>query len=418
LAKKKIAELELSLLHLQQNVEIPNVILTIHPIIQDCVNKEIASGNRPSLNSLGDLAHDSSFLNKIQSDVNNWIKEIQKVTHLSRDPSSGTASQEINFWLSLERNLHNIEDQLKSDEIILTLETLKSAKRFHATVSFLADTGLKEALELVARYNQLMKDFPLDELLSATDAKKIRESIILIFGHLNKKLRISPYPFKLSLPFFEAISRDLNDQLHKFLESKRLMHMEFAEFSNIIEDCESVFQTWEENIKDFTNVAREVTRKRSEKFIPIKIYPAHQKLRERLNFLKSFRQQHDQLRTTVSFVAKSEKGSGIDDLTGSDINDEIRLAYECIRDIDVLDISPGKKDLYYYYFDYYCCCCCCCYLYFFFPEKRENYSRQFLMHSWEKLECTINITHISLLFSSRIPKRWSASMDCSRDGLS
>jgi dynein heavy chain 1 len=59
----------------------------------------------------------STFLNKLQGDVNGWIKEIQKVTKLSRDPASGTAIQEINFWLSMERALEKIEEQLKSDQI-------------------------------------------------------------------------------------------------------------------------------------------------------------------------------------------------------------------------------------------------------------------------------------------------------------
>lgn len=44
---------------------------------------------------------------------------------------------------------------------------------------------------LVHKYNQLMKDFPLNELLSATDVEKIRESLFLIFAHLNKKLKLS-----------------------------------------------------------------------------------------------------------------------------------------------------------------------------------------------------------------------------------
>lgn len=37
MTKKKFAELELSLLHLQQNVEIPETHLIIHPIIQKAV---------------------------------------------------------------------------------------------------------------------------------------------------------------------------------------------------------------------------------------------------------------------------------------------------------------------------------------------------------------------------------------------
>jgi hypothetical protein len=32
-----------------------------------------------------------------------------------------------------------------------------------------------------------------------------------------------------------------------------------------------IFRMWDDLIREFTNVAREVTRKRSEKFIPIKV---------------------------------------------------------------------------------------------------------------------------------------------------
>ena len=97
------------------------------------------------------LVSDPLFLNKLQADVNSWIKEIQAVTKLSRDVSSGTASQEINFWLSMENALESIENQLKGEEVTLAMDVLKHAKRFHATVSFIADTGLKEAAELGAR---------------------------------------------------------------------------------------------------------------------------------------------------------------------------------------------------------------------------------------------------------------------------
>lgn len=44
-----------------------------------------------------------------------------------------------------------------------------------------------------------MKDFPLNELLAATDLAKVQESLLLIFGHINKKLRLS-YVFSPSPP--------------------------------------------------------------------------------------------------------------------------------------------------------------------------------------------------------------------------
>lgn len=156
MAKKKFAELELSLLHLQQNVEIPDVHLSVHPAVQRAVERARADGVRlsPELIDPAILA-DSTFLNKIQGEVNSWIKEIQSVTKLNRDVASGTASQEINFWLSMERALEGIEEQLRSEPIVLTLDILKHAKRFHATVSFIADTGLKEATDIGPSANRL-----------------------------------------------------------------------------------------------------------------------------------------------------------------------------------------------------------------------------------------------------------------------
>lgn len=66
---------------------------------------------------------------------------VHQVTKLDRDPSSGTALQEISFWLSLERALLRIQEKRENIEIALTLDILKHGKRFHATVSFDTDTG-------------------------------------------------------------------------------------------------------------------------------------------------------------------------------------------------------------------------------------------------------------------------------------
>ena len=80
---------------------------------------------------------------------------------MERDPSVGTALQEVSFWLNLERALLNIQEMRDSSEVQLTLDILKHGKRFHATVSFDTDTGLKQALAKVNDYSPLMKDFPL-----------------------------------------------------------------------------------------------------------------------------------------------------------------------------------------------------------------------------------------------------------------
>ena len=70
------------------------------------------------------------------------------MTKLTRDVPSATSSQEVNFWLSLERALEGMEAQLRSGEVGMVMDSLRNAKRFHTTVSFIADTGLKVATDL------------------------------------------------------------------------------------------------------------------------------------------------------------------------------------------------------------------------------------------------------------------------------
>ncbi|BGP13270.1 hypothetical protein JCM10213_004960 [Rhodosporidiobolus nylandii] len=365
MTKKKFAELELSLLHLQQNVEIPDIVLSIHPAVSSAISQAEASGIRPSVDLIDpSLLSDSGFLNKLQGEVNSWVREIQTVTKLSRDVASGTASQEVNFWLSMEKALESIEKQLKSEPVQLTLDILKHAKRFHATVSFIADTGLNDAFKTVHDYNVLMKDFPLNELLAATDLAKVQESILFIFGHLNKKLKLSPYPVRRALPLVEAISRDLNSQLLKVLSSQRLTYMEYPLFERAMSASSAVFHAWDDSFKEFTNVAREVTRKRSEKFIPIKISPAHAKLQERVLYLRQFRKQHHQLQVmvgplgneTVGAITAGDKASGeVDGETAKewtsmlgdiDMDAEVRQAYESIKNVDVLDVSTEGTEIW------------------------------------------------------------------------
>jgi dynein heavy chain 1 len=336
LTKKKLKELELSLVHLQKNVAIPSVTLKAHPTIMTMVEQ----GSK----DVSELIQDSTFLNKIQNDVNSWIKEIQKVTLLTRDVQSGTARQEIEFWNLMERSLQQIENQLRTDHVQLTLEILKAAKRFHATVSFIADTGIKEATDRVAKYNQLMKDFPINELLSAVDLERIAEAIDVIFGHFNRKLKLSPYPVSRALLLAEAISKDFSSQILSVLSNRKLMQIPFEDFLAIMLKCRQVFNSWDENIKEFISICRDVTRKRSERFIPVKINPAHGLLQERLQFVELFRTQHEQLLSTMQKVIRD--GAGTEDLglTDKGAIEDLQSAFEVIRGIDILDVSAEGVD--------------------------------------------------------------------------
>ncbi|KAM9294157.1 cytoplasmic dynein 1 heavy chain 1 [Gastrophryne carolinensis] len=357
--EKKIAELEMGLLHLQQNIEIPEISLMIHPIITNVAKQCYERGEKPKVTDFGDKVEDPTFLNQLQSGVNRWIREIQKVTKLDRDPASGTALQEISFWLNLERALYRIQEKRESPEVLLTLDILKHGKRFHATVSFDTDTGLKQALETVNDYNPLMKDFPLNDLLSATELDKIRQALVAIFTHL-RKIRNTKYPIQRALRLVEAISRDLSSQLLKVLGTRKLMHVAYEEFEKVMVACFEVFQTWDDEYEKLQVLLRDIVKRKREENLKMvwRINPAHRKLQSRLDQMRKFRRQHEQLRAVivrvlrpqVTAVAQQNQGEVPEpqdmkvaevlfDAADANAIEEVNLAYENVKEVDGLDVS-------------------------------------------------------------------------------
>jgi dynein heavy chain 1, cytosolic len=77
--EKKIAELEMGLLHLQQNIDIPEISLPVHTTVGSIIKKCLEQDRKPKVADFGDRIEDSTFLNQLQNGVNRWIKEIQKV---------------------------------------------------------------------------------------------------------------------------------------------------------------------------------------------------------------------------------------------------------------------------------------------------------------------------------------------------
>ncbi|ORY81439.1 dynein heavy chain, cytosolic [Protomyces lactucae-debilis] len=350
--RKKIAELELSLLHLQQNTEIPRIVLVPHPTIQKLVNDATARQARPSVADLDqDALQDAHFLNAVQATVSTWKRQIHQVTSKERDPSHGTASQEISFWLSLDEVLADIQRQLESPAVVLTTEVLQAGRRFGAALNVAADTGIRDARDQVWQYTQLMRDFPLDELLSATSLVRTSEAVAHILNHLSKKLRTVAYPISRALPLVEAISGDLTQQLHNLLKSSQLMTLDLPAFQLVMEEVEEVFATWDDRLKEFQDTARDMLRKRGEKFTAVKTASRHAKIQERLAYLKAFRLSHEQLQATMMRITSQSKVRGqLDPAVGkfghADATAEVSEAFQQLKDVDVLDVTPSGTELW------------------------------------------------------------------------
>ena len=67
--EKKIAELEMGLLHLQQNIDIPEISLVVHPTVAQVIKRCCDDGVKAKVADFGDKVEDSTFLNALQNQV-------------------------------------------------------------------------------------------------------------------------------------------------------------------------------------------------------------------------------------------------------------------------------------------------------------------------------------------------------------
>ncbi|CAK4126621.1 unnamed protein product [Aphanomyces euteiches] len=343
LIRKRLKELEVAMVQFQNNIEIPEVDLKIHPDIQQAADAWRSTKQTGSIDvdALGfaERLNDTAFLNDIQAGVNGWIKEIQKVTSLVNEPVGGSATQEINFWSDLHRALLVTQSKLTSPEVEITLAILKQAKRYLVTVTFAADHGLGNALKTVTSVMNLMKDFSMNAILSATDIPQITQGLNSVFTQLKKVRLADEYKLSRVISLVELISSDLAMQVTTVLRTYNLIQISYEQFDEIAKHCHELFLTWHRQHHAFHELVKDLSKRRgtssTDKVSSLaEMQLDHLAIEERMKELHEFREQHERLRLVIQRVLSKTEGSSSEDML-SDIN----AAFMQFSVLDIFDVS-------------------------------------------------------------------------------
>ncbi|KNC74521.1 hypothetical protein SARC_12937, partial [Sphaeroforma arctica JP610] len=116
--KRQLADLELKLLNLQQDTEIPDTVFRIHPDIETALAQAQQSGITETSDMLRQFADvPDNLLRELETNVKEWQREIEKITSLDHDLNIKTATLEVNFWLNLEKVLSDLLQRLSQKDI-------------------------------------------------------------------------------------------------------------------------------------------------------------------------------------------------------------------------------------------------------------------------------------------------------------
>jgi len=332
---KKLSEVSLALILCQKNLEVPEIRLNIDPEVK-AQSKKAKELNKPLvLEDFGALLDDPTFINNIAQTVQKWIDEVSAVTKINYELTSGTTLQEINYWLSLERSLNLIEQQMKLPEVEVSLQILKAKKKFQVVYSFENDLQFSKNAKIYDKVAEFMREFPINDLLSATSFADLNAALQNIFVHLKKIGGIEGYDTVRCFQLIETVARDLKTQMLKILSETQIMICSFEELNSLIESANSIFAKFNDQYNLLKNMIR-TTRNDAKKNIQCSF--DYIPLQDRLQAVFQFRKEHEQLREVIENIL------GSSDVKRADLSflstKDLEKAYSIFVSLDVLDVSP------------------------------------------------------------------------------
>ena len=359
---KRLNELEYAVRTCLHNMEIPEIELEVDSLIlavieEHCNNiqTKVSTSDNPTYSfnleelGLGEAVRTPAVLNRLQSGVNKWVKEIQKITKFERESTFESVSDEVQYWHDIDRALILAEKQVGSPAVQLTLEVLKQSGRALATILFTNDTNISEMRKTVDSHLELMNDFPINALISASTLIQVKEALNIIFSHLKKvKALDSRFPLGDALAIIKCLSRDFATQIEAVLAPKNMLELKFNEFKSFAEILKQVFSTWNEHARDFRDLVRQVAKRRSER-LPPKVIFDHAQLQDRIDDIIEFRHSHEKLLQVLKQVLIKDRGGNncrykVAQLEvesrATDLEDDLKTAFQKVATTsDILNVT-------------------------------------------------------------------------------
>ena len=305
LALKKLKELEYTLSSVCNTHEIP----PISPLQLPCFLQEkdcALPAEREKLLEAFERDPPKEHVGELVASISRWSFQVQKVTKIPFSqtlPSFDSFLQEVAYWEALEVRIREWESVLEGENVVFCLELLKKAKKFHITMGFLDETGIREAFEFVGQKKLVVRDVPLNELFSSACFEELSSFIPKAFSQFNKKAKSANVSAELLVHAIECISDEF---FQKTVQIASTHSNKACLKQSIFEQTKSLFNEWDNCMKETQSLLREQARKKTGKYSGIKVVPSFSFIVEGMEEMCSILSKHDSLMRELEAVKELE----------------------------------------------------------------------------------------------------------------
>ena len=305
-ALKKLKELEYTLSSVCNTHEIPPISpLQLPGFLQE--QQCQLPAEREKLLEAFERDPPKEHVAELVASISRWSSQVQRATKIPFSqtlPTFDSFLQEIAYWEALEVRIREWESVLEGENVVFCLELLKKAKKFHITMGFLDETGIREAIEFVGQKKLAVRDVPLNELFSSAGFEELFSFIPKAFSHFNKKAKSASVSAELLVHAIECISDEF---FQKTVQIASTHSSKACLKQNIFEQTKSLFNEWDNCIKETQSLLREQARKKTGKYSGIKIVPSLSFIVEGMEEICSILSKHDSLMRELEAVKELEE---------------------------------------------------------------------------------------------------------------
>jgi len=281
------------------------------------------------------LGRNAEEKDKILKDVNEhtklWPAEISRQIKLVENPFLGSVEREIEFWNTIHEHLVDTKDKLIQPAVLLTKLVLKRTNRVSESLIKEAEGALDKSIEVVQVSTSFLKDFPIAQLMSSTSFHpQLSKSVSICLQHFSK-IRYSKFDLSRTVNLLEALGNSFFSKSVTMLKEQNLLQISIQDFRSIKDDLDQVFIAWDTHYAQQLTVLNEVAKRRREKLV--RLHFKHVALRQHLNLVAEFREQHERLLGVFSVVFADQESKVIGDLA-----DAYKLFLQSVT--DVVDTGP------------------------------------------------------------------------------
>ncbi|CAD8134930.1 unnamed protein product [Paramecium octaurelia] len=336
---KKLNEVNLAFIKCRQNVEVPEIILQFDPRIKEAVKQR---GGKPTIEDAAQL-NKPDIVQSISQTVTRWISDINQISNTKLELTNASIVDEINYWMSMERSLFFIENQLKQPEVDFTIEVLTQAKKMNITAQF-KEIALKQSLQKCQSCNQFMKEFPINNLLIATNLVEIKDAMIQIFQHMKKLSNIQEtYTIPRSLQLAESFSRELTNEMIKYFKGFQILHIKYVDFKGLIIKTQEIFSQWDEEYKIFKQSIVKKSVHQKDQYGQFE----HIKLQKQIQHIQRLREMHENLKEVIEQIIQNDQEEQKENVQQFATLQEIQQAYDIFKNVEVFDLSRDGEDQFF-----------------------------------------------------------------------